>query len=413
LFKYLINFMYKNLKSFFNSFCLFFRRIFNRSILNKVIFIFTFGLLSRAFINNINNVNVFSDYMSHIFVIYYSFFSLFIVIVPEFINIISSFSFISVICNNIVNILEFVIRMLISMNIRIFHYKLEDIKISSISSIKNCIKYLGYFSNRDKVIKNMNSSCTSLDNHNTARTLCNESEESINSDGNYDRDSDATISDTESNRVAEFNRINKLKRDELGVEADKLRKEESIKNRRARHNERNKRIKEGTSSSVSLDNPLKVQERRIEEASKLREKWRIDQKRRAQAQEMIESRRKRLNIRPEEKRGLTLDPNWSDEQKKGMINTFFGRSDSNILSSNSVKTTLPSISSLGVLPLNLSNNTLHPMFNDKSVYPYNSPFMEPQISNPLVNNNFQNNSQDNTSTSNYYTYNNQDNNGRN
>ncbi len=284
---------------------------------------------------------------------------------------------------------------------------------------------------------------------------------------------------------------------EAEVEVDKLRKEESIKNRRARHNERNKIIKEGTyenpgkgrhlrkinsmgdnfstfrisgynsqgNNSTSSNNNYtnsnprgglrrdeynrlrkeeaneakRLRESRKEEANRLREEKLEDQKRRAE--EMIRLNRERLNIRSKEQRGLTLDPNWSEEQKKGMIDTFFGRSDSNILSSNSVKTTLPSISSLGVLPLNSSNNTLPTMFNDKLVYPYNSSvyadkgviimeprrgfvvvhppvnnnssFMKPQISNPLINNNFQNNSQDNVSTSNNYTYNNEDNNGRN
>src|SRR6266496_3778817 len=107
--------MCKDLKSFFNPFCLLFKKMFYRSNLNKVIFIFTFGLISRTFINNIYNVNVFS----------------------------------------------FVVRILISMNIRIFHYKLEDIKISSTSYVKKFFKYLGYFYNRNKAITYYNQTNTS------------------------------------------------------------------------------------------------------------------------------------------------------------------------------------------------------------------------------------------------------------
>jgi hypothetical protein len=140
--------MPKNLKELFNSISLFFKIIFNRPNLNKVIFIFILGFISRAFINNIYDVNVFTDYMNKISFIYYLFFSLFIIIIHEFINyfhinIIPSFLFINQIFNIIIKIFDFVIRIFISMNKRIFFYKLEDIKISSI------IKGIKHLFNRD------------------------------------------------------------------------------------------------------------------------------------------------------------------------------------------------------------------------------------------------------------------------
>src|SRR6266536_2126114 len=110
--------MCKDLKSFFNPFCLLFKKMFYRSNLNKVIFIFTFGLISRTFINNIYNVNVFSDYMNNIFVIYYSFFFFFIIILffyffcNFYIFYISFFFFIYIFLNSVVYILEIVFRML-------------------------------------------------------------------------------------------------------------------------------------------------------------------------------------------------------------------------------------------------------------------------------------------------------------
>src|SRR6266542_3977346 len=138
--------MCKDLKSFFNPFFLLFKKMFFRSNLNKVIFNFIFVFIF----------------------IYYSFFSLFIMIAPEFIsyfhiNNISSFPFINIILNSVVNFLGFVVRILISMNIRIFHYKLEDIKISSTSYVKKFFKYLGYFYNRNKAITYYNQTNTSRD----------------------------------------------------------------------------------------------------------------------------------------------------------------------------------------------------------------------------------------------------------
>src|SRR3982750_1169983 len=104
--------MYKNLKSVFSSNCLFYKITFNRSNLNKVIFIFTFGLISRTFINNIYNVNVFSGYLNQVSVVNYLFFSFLIIITHELvdyyhINIFPFITFLNVIDNIIINIVGF------------------------------------------------------------------------------------------------------------------------------------------------------------------------------------------------------------------------------------------------------------------------------------------------------------------
>jgi hypothetical protein len=74
--------------SFINKFNLsiLISKIFNISNLNKVIIIFTIGLISRIFIGHFYNLNVFSEYFHLISIVYYSFFSLFIVAVHEIIN---------------------------------------------------------------------------------------------------------------------------------------------------------------------------------------------------------------------------------------------------------------------------------------------------------------------------------------
>jgi hypothetical protein len=57
-----------------NSVCLLIFKIFNRSNLNKVIFIFIFGLISRAIINNVYN-DALSDYVYQISATSYLLFS--------------------------------------------------------------------------------------------------------------------------------------------------------------------------------------------------------------------------------------------------------------------------------------------------------------------------------------------------
>jgi hypothetical protein len=90
------------------------------------------------------------------------------------------------------------------MNKRIFFYKLEDIKISSIPSVRKIIKYF----NINKTIRYMNES--------------------------HEVGNNTTISNDEHNKLLE--EVDKLKRE---IENNMIKK-------RRYYNERNKKIKEGT-----------------------------------------------------------------------------------------------------------------------------------------------------------------------
>jgi len=134
--------------------------IFNKSNFNKVIIIFIFGLVSRVLVGHFYSVNVYLDYLSPVSILYYVFMSAFIVLVHEFIDyfnfsLVPLFSFINEIYTSISKIVGFIVRMLVSMNTRIFSYKLEDIKISSI------IKGAKHLFSRDKATLDLNESCTS------------------------------------------------------------------------------------------------------------------------------------------------------------------------------------------------------------------------------------------------------------
>jgi len=125
--------MKKNIINIFSGL----NRVFNRPNFNKFLIIFIVGFVSRILVGYLYNVNVYLDFLSLVSILYYICMSAFIVLVHEFVdyfnfNFIPSFSFINEIYASIINIFGFIIRMLISMNSRIFSYKLEDIKISSI-----------------------------------------------------------------------------------------------------------------------------------------------------------------------------------------------------------------------------------------------------------------------------------------
>jgi hypothetical protein len=117
--------MYKNIKAFFNTIYLFFRRTLNISNLTKVIFIFIFGLISRVFIINIYN-NVITDHLNQISAIFSLSLSLFIVIILEFID----YFHIKINPSYIVDFCR-LIRKLTYMNKNIFSLKMDDLKISS------------------------------------------------------------------------------------------------------------------------------------------------------------------------------------------------------------------------------------------------------------------------------------------
>jgi len=190
--------------------------MFNRSNLNKVIFIFTFGLISRAFVNVIYNVYVFSGYLNKVYVIYYLFFSFLIIIIHEFVDFVT---FLNVIDNIIIHIVGFIVRVLIFINKRIFFYKLEDIKIS-LPSVKKG------FININKIVMHINESNAS-----------NASNEEFNNSG---YDSDATISDTEDNRLRAVEEDNRREADRInGVREESVRRRDYM---RGYHRNRNSRM---------------------------------------------------------------------------------------------------------------------------------------------------------------------------
>lgn len=111
------------------------KRVFTKANAIKLIVIFVAGFISRVsigYIYSVNhlyaNVNIFSIACL---------FSLFICLVPEFMHY-----FLCEIHNIIMNVFGFIIRIIISMNKRIFLCKLEDLKLHSI------IKGVKSFSNR-------------------------------------------------------------------------------------------------------------------------------------------------------------------------------------------------------------------------------------------------------------------------
>jgi hypothetical protein len=143
-----------------NVFSVLLNRIINKSNFNKVLIIFSVGFVSRVLVGCFFNVNVFLDYLSYVSIFYYIFMSAFIVLVHEFehyfnFNIVPLFSFVNEIYTSISKIIGFIVRMLVSMNTRIFSYKLEDIKISSI------IKGAKHLFSIDKATMDLNESCTS------------------------------------------------------------------------------------------------------------------------------------------------------------------------------------------------------------------------------------------------------------
>src|SRR5438477_7522017 len=148
----------KFLNMVLNNVWLLFMRVLNKSNRMKMIFVFVVGFISRVFVNNVYNVNVFLDYLDQISLIYYLFFSLFIIIIHEFVdcfnNVFPSFSFINVIDNILISIVGFIVRLIKLINLRIFHYKLEDIKLSSLSSNK----IFKTFITKNKVVLNINES---------------------------------------------------------------------------------------------------------------------------------------------------------------------------------------------------------------------------------------------------------------
>lgn len=139
--------------------------VFTKTNIIKLTTLFTVGFISRVFMSYVYSINPLYSYLS----IFYTtcLFSLFMVLVPEFISY-----FMSEICNIITYILGFIIRIIISMNKRIFLYKLESIKIYPL------IKGLKCFSFKDKDTIDMHISYTS-ENANTTKLLNSKKENSF------------------------------------------------------------------------------------------------------------------------------------------------------------------------------------------------------------------------------------------
>ena len=76
-----------------------FGRVFTRSNMVKMFIIFTFGFVSRLFVNGYFNLSVFGDLLDPISLVYYACMSLFIVMVHEYVNIDSLPSFYSLFSN--------------------------------------------------------------------------------------------------------------------------------------------------------------------------------------------------------------------------------------------------------------------------------------------------------------------------
>ena len=140
----------------------------NKSNFNKFLILFLVGFVSRILVGYFSSVNFYLDFLSPVFLLYYICVSVFIILVHEFVNyfnFILSFSFINEICTSIIYIIGFTVRILVSMNTRIFSYKLEDIKISSM------IKGAKHLFSRDKATLDINQSYTYSKNYNRTKII--------------------------------------------------------------------------------------------------------------------------------------------------------------------------------------------------------------------------------------------------
>ena len=150
-------------------------RICNKSNFSKFLIIFIVGFVSRLLVSYFYTINVSLDFLTPVSILYYICMSAFIILVHEFINYFNfnpSFTFVNGIFKAITDILGFIIRMFISMNKRIFLYKLEDFKVSSI------IKGAKYFFNSDraKATMHVNQPLAAASQENVNRTKILDSE---------------------------------------------------------------------------------------------------------------------------------------------------------------------------------------------------------------------------------------------
>lgn len=155
------------------------KKIFTKVNFNKFLIIFTVGVISRAFVNNICGINVYVDFLHYISILYYIAFSIFIVVVHDVASY-TGFSLISVfildflyfIISKIKLVLESFIKLIYSTiknSISMFSkLKYEDFKISSILKI---IKH-SYLNFKDKMYLEDLSNDRDI-SHNNKDTLLN------------------------------------------------------------------------------------------------------------------------------------------------------------------------------------------------------------------------------------------------
>jgi hypothetical protein len=127
------------------------KNIFTKVNFNKFLIIFTVGVISRAFVNNICGINVYIDFLNYISILYYIAFSVFIVIVHD----VASHTGFSLIPVFVLDILNFIISKI--------KLVLESFTKSIYTTIKNSmlmfskLKYNDFkISSIRKVLKNSN-----------------------------------------------------------------------------------------------------------------------------------------------------------------------------------------------------------------------------------------------------------------
>ena len=226
-----------------NLFLELFRKVFNKSNLNKILIIFVVGFISRIFINYIYNINVFVDYFNKISIMYYVSMSMFIVLIHEIItyfdiNVIPSYilNFVNNIPKLVHNLSEHIIKSfyniknIIYINNKILgNFKWDDL---SIFSIKNLLKdsSLSKFSQKLPIneIEPCNKPKENLSTLNS-NTLSRSSGES--SRNNYkNNNGNNSHRESRTNRINTYSNIDSRERNQNNVATPSYQNNSSINN---------------------------------------------------------------------------------------------------------------------------------------------------------------------------------------
>jgi hypothetical protein len=171
------------------------KNIFTKVNFNKFIIIFTVGVISRAFVNNICGINVYVDFLHYISVLYYIAFSIFIVVVQDVASY-TGFSLISVFKIDFLNFIISKIKLVLESFTKLVYttiknsmllfskLKYEDFKIGSIRIVIRD----SYFNFKDKMYLE-NLSNHRYISHNSKDTLLNTYVLNKNKDGSSDHHS--------------------------------------------------------------------------------------------------------------------------------------------------------------------------------------------------------------------------------